>query len=301
MNTEYYMYRGGVMFAFELEFLRYLESMRTELGNVVFQGITLLGEETLMILLVVTLWFAVNKQLAQRLLFITAGSLCVNGILKNLVQAPRPFTQGIRCVRPDTATGYSFPSGHTQGFATWSTAFAILSRKVWLGVLVGVLIVLVGFSRLYLGAHYPSDVVVGILLGVGIAFGGNMLFDRVRDTGRLFLGTVLAFTPFFVYFLFAPNALFADAYKTFGMLCGMTLVVYLDQGQATLAYDVPWWKKLLRIVIGVALAMVLKEGIKALNVFGILQVSLVFDAVRYFVVVFVVGYWCPLLFRRMHL
>lgn len=289
------------MFSFELQFLKSVEALRTEFLNTLFQGITILGEETLMILLVVTLWFAVNKKAAQKLLFITASSLCVNGIIKNLVKAPRPFTKGISCVREDTATGYSFPSGHTQGFATWSTVIAIRFKKAWLSILVGVLIVLVGLSRLYLGAHYPSDVVTGIVLGVGSAFLGSMLFEKIRDTKKLYLAAVILSAPFFVYFLFAPELLFADAYKTFGMLCGLTLVAFLDENVEGLSYDVAWWKKLVRIILGVAAAFVLKEGIKALNVFDILQISLLFDAVRYFIVVFAVGFLCPQLFKKMKL
>ena len=126
------------MFAFELEFLKWLEGLRTSFLNVFFEGITLLGEETLIILLVVALWFAVDKKLAQQVFFVTATSLSLNGIIKNFAQVPRPFTKGISCVRPDTATGYAFPSGHTQGFATWSSFFAAKFKKAWFSILVGV-------------------------------------------------------------------------------------------------------------------------------------------------------------------
>lgn len=289
------------MFSFELDFLKGLEASRTELLNTIFEGITILGEETLMILLVVTLWFAIDKKLAQKLLFITASSLCVNGIIKNLVKMPRPFSRGISCVREDTATGYSFPSGHTQGFATWSTVFAAHFKKNWLRIIVGLLIVLVGFSRMYLGAHYPSDVIVGIVLGVGLALLGNMLFQKIRDIKKLYLATVVLLSPFFIYFLFNPEPLFADAYKTFGMLGGLTLVAYFEEKTDALSYDVSWWKKLLRIVIGLIVALALKEGIKALNVFDIMQISLLFDALRYLIVVFAVGFLCPVLFKKIKL
>ena len=289
------------MFAFELEFLRWLEGLRTSFLNVFFEGITILGEETLIILLVVALWFAVDKKLAQQLFFVTATSLSVNGIIKNFAKVPRPFTKGISCVRPDTATGYAFPSGHTQGFATWSSFFAVKFKKTWLTILVGVLVSLVAISRLYLGAHYPSDVIVGVALGLGFAILGNYLFEKVKDVKKLYLGTLLILMPFIVYFLFVADPLFADLFKTFGMVGGMVAVSFLDEKTEPLSYDVVWWKKLIRIVLGVVLAVVLKEVIKLVNVFEIMQISLLIDALRYFIVVMAVGYLCPLLFKKIKL
>lgn len=286
------------MFSFELQFLKWLESFRTEFLNTLFQGITFLGEETLMILLVVILWFAVNKKSAQKVLFITAGSLCINVIIKNFTRIPRPFARGISCVRVDTATGYAFPSGHTQMFSAWSTLFAIKYKKLWLSILTGTLIALVGFSRLYLGAHYPSDVVMGIILGAGISFLGNMLFDKIRDTKKIYLVTLIVFAPFIIYFLFEAEHMFEDLYKLFGMIGGLTLVAFLDEKCEALSYDVAWWKKFLRIVIGVTVAFTLKEGIKALNVFEAVQISLLFDMIRYFIVVFALGFLCPILFKK---
>ena len=289
------------MFAFELTFLKWLEGLRTGFLNAIFEGITMLGEETLIILLVVALWFAVDKKLAQQVFFVTATSLSVNGIVKNYAQVPRPFTKGISCVRPDTATGYSFPSGHTQGFATWSSFFAVKFKRTWLSILVGVLIVAVAISRLYLGAHYPSDVIVGIALGVGIAILGNYLFEKVKDLKKLYLGTLLILTPFIVCFLFVADPLFADLFKTFGMVGGMVVVSFLDEKTEPLSYDVVWWKKLIRIVLGVVLAVALKEAIKLVNVFDVLQISLLIDAIRYFIVVMTVGYLCPMLFKKIKL
>ena len=289
------------MFPFELEFLKWLEGLRTSFLNVFFEGITMLGEETLIILLVVALWFAVDKKLAQQVFFVTATSLSVNGIVKNYAQVPRPFTKGISCVRPDTATGYSFPSGHTQGFATWSSFFAIKFKKLWLSILVGVLITLVAVSRLYLGVHYPSDVIVAVVLGVGLSALGNYLFAKVKDTKKLYLGAFLVLTPFIVYFLCVAEPLFDDLFKTFGMVGGMVAVSFLDEKTEPLSYDVAWWKKLIRIVIGVVLAVALKEVIKLVNVFDVIQISLLIDAVRYFIVVLTVGYLCPLLFKKLKL
>ena len=289
------------MFAFELEFLKWLEGLRTSFLNTVFEGITVLGEETLIILLVVALWFAIDKKLAQQVFFVTATSLSLNGIIKNFAQVPRPFTKGISCVRLDTATGYAFPSGHTQGFATWSSFFAAKFKKAWLSILVAILVAAVAISRLYLGAHYPSDVIIGIALGTGIAVLGNYLFAKVKDVKKLYLGTLLFLTPFVVYFLFVADPLFADLFKTFGMVGGMVAVSFLDEKTEPLSYDVAWWKKIIRIVLGVVVAVALKEAIKRVNVFDVMQISLLIDAARYFVVVMAVGYLCPFLFKKLKL
>ena len=288
------------MFAFELQFLKWLESIRTGFLTALFEGITILGEETLVILLVVALWFAVDSKLARKVFFVTICSTGLNGIVKNLAQVPRPFDKGITPVRQETATGFSFPSGHTQNFATWSTLSAIKFKKIWLTGLVSILIALVAFSRLYLGVHYPSDVIVGVAFGVGMAFLGNYLFERVKDERLLYVVVFTIFVPFIVYFLIVANERFADFFKVFGMMGGLTLVSFLQKEDNAISYDVAWWKKLIRIVIGVAIAFAFKEGLKILKM-GNLHVDLMLDTLRYFAVVFAVGYLCPLLFRKVKL
>ena len=287
------------MFAFELQFLKWLETIRTGFLTALFEGITILGEETLIILLVVALWFAVDSRLAKKVFFVTIFSTGLNGIVKNLAQVPRPFDKGITPVRHETATGFSFPSGHTQNFSTCSTLFAIKFKKTWFTILTIVLIALVAFSRLYLGVHYPSDVIVGIALGVGMAFLGNYLFDHVKSEKILYLTVLAIFLPFILYFLIVANERFADFFKVFGMMGGLTLIAFLQKDDC-LSYDVAWWKKLIRIVIGVALALALKEGLKIFKM-GNLHVDLMLDTIRYFAVAFAVGYLCPLLFKKIKL
>lgn len=290
------------MFAFELEILKKTELLRNDFINSFFEYVTMLGEEVLMILLVAILWFAFDKRIAQRLFFITVVSLSFNGIIKNIAKIPRPFASGeVTCVRPDTATGYSFPSGHTQNFATWSTAVAIKLKKTWVSVITGILILLVALSRVFLGAHYPSDVIVGMILGVAFAFIGNSIYDKTEDKSKLFTYVLLLLTPFVVFFMIKPDPLYADLYKLYGMLAGLILAVSFEERFASLDYTVAIWKKALRVVIGVALALAVKEGFKALNVFTVLQLSLAFDAIRYIALVFVCLGLCPFLFKKLNI
>ena len=174
------------MFGWEIEFLKQLEGIRTPFLNTLFEYVTMPGEETVLVVLIATIFFAVNKELAKRILFITLTSLGINGIVKNIAKVPRPFADGkISCVRGETATGYSFPSGHTQNFATWSMAFATKFKKLWMYVFSIGFTVLVAFSRLYLGAHYPSDVIVGATLGILTAIILSRVYDKVQNKNNL--------------------------------------------------------------------------------------------------------------------
>lgn len=279
--------------------LKFFESIRTEQLNQFFQIITMFGEETLMIVLIVALWFAFDKNLAKKLFFITATSLGVNSIIKNFAKVPRPFSNGeVTCVRPETATGYSFPSGHTQNFTTWSTAWAINAKNKIFTVCVIVLIPLIAISRVYLGAHYPSDVITGLVLGLVFAFVGNIIYDKVQNKDKLHMAVVLIFTPFIIYFLINPDVQYADFYKLYGMIFGGAIASKIEEKFAPINYDVSPLKKFIRVILGVIVAIIIKEGIKALNIFESLRISFAFDMLRYFVLVFVVVGICPVIFKK---
>jgi len=153
----------------------------------------------------------------------------------------------------------------------------------------------------FLGAHYPSDVIVGMILGVAFAFIGNSIYDKTEDKSKLFTYVLLLLTPFVVFFMIKPDPLYADLYKLYGMLAGLILAVSFEERFASLDYTVAIWKKTLRVVIGVALALAVKEGFKALNVFTVLQLSFDFDAIKYIALVFVCLGLCPFLFKKLNI
>jgi membrane-associated phospholipid phosphatase len=289
------------MFGFELSFLQTLAELRNPLCNFLFEAITILGEELVILGILVVLYFAIDKQFAIRLFYFTITSICANNTIKNFARIPRPFTKGVTPLRSETATGYSFPSGHTQSFSTWSTTLTLYFNKRWFSVLVGVLIALVAFSRMYLGVHYPSDVVVAILLGVGIPLVGNLFYDKVKNKNLLFLFTALLFLPFAVGFLFRGDTMSADLYKTFGMLVGLAAAVPFEARFASITYDVPVWKKIVRVAIALAVALAVKEGIKLILATDIVWLTLVFHTIRYFLLVFVELALLPLLFKKTNL
>ena len=97
----------------------------------------------------------------------TAGN-ALNAAVKLTVCAPRPWIRDARILPAGdsirTATGYSFPSGHTISSGTLYGGLAVSAWKKmrWISVLCVVMILLTGFSRNYLGVHTPQDVLVGL-------------------------------------------------------------------------------------------------------------------------------------------
>ncbi len=157
------------------------ESIRNPVCDPIFKSITHLGDSGIfwILLTILLLCFKRTRRAGVYSLCALLGALLVNNIiLKNLVNRTRPYevVEGLRCI-----VGYahdaSFPSGHTG--ASFASAVAIrrqIPKKfaVFFLVLAG----LIAFSRLYVGIHYPTDVLGGLITGVGIGVLVNVLGDR---------------------------------------------------------------------------------------------------------------------------
>lgn len=114
-----------------------------------------------------------DKAMRQNALYVassTAVTALVNVGIKHLIKRSRPFKKYPNFISVRTASGYSFPSGHTSSaFATASALSRAYSK--WYVVAPSLLWASsVGYSRMYLGVHYPTDVLAGAVLGAGSAF-----------------------------------------------------------------------------------------------------------------------------------
>ena len=105
-------------------------------------------------------------------------------LLKNLVARPRPFyvVEGLTALVPET--GFSFPSGHTASSFAAATVYMRGAPRRFMKILAPILAVLMGFSRLYVGVHYPSDVLGGALIGIICGYFiwpfFNWCFDKIK-------------------------------------------------------------------------------------------------------------------------
>lgn len=146
-----------------------------------FVFVTTLGNGGLLWIAIGLFFFAQKKHRPLGILIILSliGSLLVtNGLLKNWIARPRPYTVWPIELLIDKHPEFSFPSGHTS--ASFAVAWMIFMNKRRLGVYMLVIATLMGLSRLYLFMHYPTDVIGGAVVGILIAETVYWIYDQWR-------------------------------------------------------------------------------------------------------------------------
>lgn len=141
----------------------------------VFLVITDLGSEYAYIVLLTLYYWLVDPWTGRQLGLLVGLSYGFNTLVKEAIDSPRPFILNPKLASPDaieTIESASFPSGHTQGSATFWFFVAWHHHRVWLWLVSAIVVTAIGISRLYLGVHFPIDVVGGLLLGLLFVWGG---------------------------------------------------------------------------------------------------------------------------------
>lgn len=173
----------GVMFYIDGQILLFIqEYLRNPLCDAFFKTITHLGDGGIfwVVLTIVFLCFKQTRKAGIYSACALMGSLVINNLLlKNLVGRIRPYelVEGLQCI-----VGYahdaSFPSGHTG--ASFSSAVAIYKQiPKKFAVCLIVLASLIAISRLYVGIHYPTDVLGGLVTGIGIGLLVNYIGGKI--------------------------------------------------------------------------------------------------------------------------
>ena len=243
----------------ELEIIRTIQSISNPFFDVLFQIFTMFGEELILMSIITTIYWAYDKKFGEYIAYSSLTSLLFNNALKDIFKMKRPIgEEGIRTLRAETATGYSFPSGHSQGAASFYGSIAIYFKKRIIYILATIIIFLVGISRLYLGVHYPKDVLVGIALGLLISIISYKLFRTVNNRNLLYIITFICFIP---ALLFAQSP---DFIKGMGTYLGFVIGVIVEKRYINFSVEGNLANKILRVVIGIAILLIIKSGLKVI-------------------------------------
>ena len=130
-----------------------------------FAVITFLGNMEFFLIFLPLVYWCIDRRTGVRLAVVFLVSAYVNFGAKALAGMPRPFQFDARVRSIVHASGNGFPSGHTQGAVVLWGFLAATYRRFWLWILAAALMVAIPLSRLYLGVHFPIDLLGGYLIG----------------------------------------------------------------------------------------------------------------------------------------
>ncbi len=294
--------------------LKWLESLRTPAGNWLASAVTLLGEETFFTVLGLVVVWCLNKRWGFRLLLTGLTGTAVNQLLKAIFLVPRPWILDPEFTIVESAragaTGYSFPSGHTQSAATVFGVLALWARKRWVTACCVLAVLAVGLSRMYLGVHTPLD--VGVSLGTGLltVLGLNALFNRAEGSlGRkawLGAGLSLFALGLALFVSLAPARPGSDpvfdahgvdaAWKLLGSTLGLTLAWLADERWLRFDTRAVWWAQVCKLALGLGLVLGIRVALKP--VLALLWGDALWTGgVRYLLMTLAGGVLWPMTFR----
>ena len=266
----------------------------------IFRVITFTGEEQFYLVLFPLILWCIDYSFGAVLAIFFLLSNFLNIILKDLFQHPRPFdlNPGLNLSQ---ATGYGMPSGHAQLAATVWGAIAIRVHKAWFWIVAVAIILLIGFSRIYLGVHFPTDVFAGWIIGAILL----VIYVAVRHplekwlSGlNMWLQLLLAAGVTVVLLLIDRST---DALTGSGILFGAAAGLVLARRYVSFSVSGPWWHRVVRFLIGIIILFALYLGLKAVFPPDGTALGAIFRFLRYALI----GVWlvlgAPWLFRLMRL
>ncbi len=297
-----------------MEFLKLVQEIRTPVLDAVFSTITHLGEETIFIVIGLIFFWCISKKQGYYLLSIGLIGTVINQFLKLIFRIPRPWVldknfEIVESARAE-ATGYSFPSGHTQSSVGIFGGIARSNKNKIIRIICIIIAILVSFSRLYLGVHTPLDVSVSIIIALILIFA----FYPIIETGlekpkvmRILFGSMVFFSIVylsFVSFYEFPADVDIDnlengitnGYKMLGCILGLWLSYEVDINYSKFDTKSVWYVQILKLALGIIPILLIKSGLKE-PLRLLIQNDYIADGIRYFLLTSFAGAVWPLTFK----
>jgi membrane-associated phospholipid phosphatase len=266
-----------------------------------FKMLTFLGDETFYLVFMPLFYWCIDRRTGARLFFLLLLSAYLNAIVKVLADQPRPFTYDPRVQSIVDADGGGMPSGHTQNAVViWGFLAARSGRKIsWL--IAAFLMVGIPLSRVYLGVHFPTDLIGGYLLG-GIFLILFLLSAPRLETWLIEQGfawqILISLLGPLILILLNPTG---DKYvlSMVSILMGVCTGFVLERRFVRFSCESVWWKKAIRYLLGVVVLFGLWGGLKL--AFSGMEPAAPFRFIRYALVGLWGGVGAPWMFVRLRL
>lgn len=294
-----------------MELLYWFESIRFPILDEIMLLLTRFGEETLFLVAAMTMLWCVDKRKSYYLLAVGFLGLITNQFLKITFRIPRPWVLDpeftILEQAREAATGYSFPSGHTQtAVGTFGCIAASVKNRTVKALCIAVCI-LVPITRMYIGVHTPLDVCVAAVMAVLLILVLKPVAGQKHEKWMPWVlgGMIVASLAFWGYIELFPfpadidehnyASAVSNAYKFLGAIIGFAVVYIVDKKWLQYEVKAVWWAQIIKVAVGFGLVLIVKSGLKA-PINAIVGAS-AGSAVRYFLIVIVAGILWPLSFK----
>lgn len=298
-----------------MQFLYFLEKIRNPVLDFFMSAITFVGGEAVFLAIAIVLIWCTEKRYGYFTLLTCFFGTILNQVLKLTFRIPRPWVKDpdftiVESAREE-ATGYSFPSGHTQNVTGTFTSFALAKPRKGRIIFCSLIIALVSFSRMYLGVHTPLDVGVSLLLGVLISFLLYPCFqteERMEKTMPYILALTALFSIGFMLFTFLlpeegldPHNLESgrkNACTMLGCIIGLFPVYILDRKYLKYPTNARWYAQVIKVLVGFGVVLLIKSTLQTPLewIFG--GNMYIARTVRYLLIVLFAGLIWPLTFRK---
>ena len=293
-----------------------LESIRTPVLDKIMLIISELGGEAPFLIIAIAVFWCIDKRKGYYLMTVGFFGMILNQFLKILCCVPRPWVKDpeFTIVEPARAgaTGYSFPSGHTQNAVSLYGGIAGCTGSVVLQVVCIVLAVLIAFSRMYLGVHTPLDVGVSFVVAAALVMLVYPLMEEADRRPVVLTYTILAMvvcSGAFVGYLYlrgdtgaaaedTANYLSAleNGWKLLGATLGMLVSNIADRKPIRFETQAVWWAQLIKLAVGFGCLLAIRSGLKAPLIALLGGNAAIAGGIRYLLVVLFAGCVWPLTF-----
>ena len=261
----------------DIDILLFLQEFREGAGSFLsdfLSKMTFLGELNTVLVIMAVVYWSVSKEFGRYLLMGWSGNRLVNGVLKVTACAYRPWIRDARIIpygnSMTTATGYSFPSGHTMNAATVYGGVTVRKdMPAALRIILGLVVAFTAFSRIYLGVHTPQDILVGAAAGLLVMWLIAKMMKWIEANPQkdwLVLVVGLGLTAAVALYaglkpypedfdvngnLLVDGAKMAnDTFKSVGWCSAFLIGWFLEKRFVRFSTDVPLIKRITRTVIG---------------------------------------------------
>lgn len=253
----------------QYQILIFLQNFSSDAILFIANILSFAGEETFLILILLTIYYTVDKRAGFSIFSSLLCAQTMTNAIKSVVRAPRPFMvhESLSADRIETATGYSFPSGHTAGAAAFYPALGRESGKKSIVAVTIILAILIGLSRNILAVHWPVDVLVGLIIGLVFSLAMTRLFDRIwEDRKKRFLfSTIMGSSSALIAIILCTflslslvdEMAYSDLMKILSLSAGAYGGAVLEMKKVNFSTENSLLKKVLSVLIAMTVAAVI--------------------------------------------